>query len=39
MRGEADGRSGVALRGLRDNLLFGNFRKLLNDFAPQMIVR
>ncbi len=38
MSGETDGGSGVALRGLREDLLFGNFRKLLNDFAPQMIV-
>ena len=39
VRCESDAGSGVALRRFRQNLLLGNFRKLTNDLAAQVIVR
>ena len=38
VRGQSDGGSGIALRGLGQNLPLGNFGKLADDFLPQMIV-
>ena len=38
VRGQPDGRRGIALRGLRQNLPRGNLRKLPHDFVAQVIV-
>ena len=38
LRGKANCRRGVALRGLGQDLPLGDFRKLPNDLVPQMVI-
>ena len=38
LRGQTDGGSGVALRGLGQDLALGDFRELAHDLGAQMVV-